>query len=249
MLKKNETLQNKIKKSLEKVKLINEWNEINLAQIINDCINIEDSIEIIKLTKEKVDEYKNYKLDFDSEIDVLIESINYYGSILENNRHILNFIFKEGTNYTVTNDGKIATRNEESEFDCTIIGNKEIPKNKISQWKLKINSDFKNAFIIGIGPENINKEKDFYKKCWSFDCCNCRLILKSSSYSDYNDNNKFKLKKDDIITIEVNRIDHALSFFINNINFGVASSNIPINDKLYPIVILYDSLTSIQIIS
>ena len=78
-----------------------------------------------------------------------------------------------------TNDGKIATRNNERGFDCTIIGNKEIPKNKISKWKLKINSDFNNAFIIGVGPENINKEKDFFQKCWSFDCFNCRLILKS----------------------------------------------------------------------
>ena len=143
---------------------------------------------------------------------------------------------------------KIAIKNNERGFDCTIIGNKEIPKNKISKWKLKINSDFNKAFIIGIGPENINIEIDFFQKCWSFDCFNCRLILKSSSYSNYNDNNQFKLKKGDIITVEVNRIDHTLSFSINDINFGIASSNIPINDKLYPIVILYDSLSSVQII-
>ena len=189
-------MPNKIKKSLEKGKLINkEWNENNLAEIIYDCTNIENNIEIIKLNKEKVDEYKNYKLDFESKIDDLIESIKNYGNIFENKGNIFNFIFKEGTNYVVTNDGKIATRNEERGFDCTIIGNREIPKNKISKWKLKINSDFNNAFIIGIGPENINKEKDFFQKCWSFDCSNCELILKSQSYSDYNDNNKFKLKK------------------------------------------------------
>ena len=216
--------------------------------MINDCINIEDSIEIIKLTQEKVDDYKNFKLYFESEIDDLIESINNYGSILEKNDHIFNFIFKEGTNYGVTNNGKIATRNEKRGFDCTIIGNREIPKNKISKWKLKINSNFNSAYIIGIGPENINKEKNFYTKCWSFDCSNCKLILKSESYSDYNDNNKIKKKKGDIITVEVNRIDHTLSFSINDIDFGIASSNIPIKDKLYPIVILYDSLNSVQII-
>ena len=29
-----------------------------------------------------------------------------YGNILENNGNIFNFIFKEGNNYVVTNDGK-----------------------------------------------------------------------------------------------------------------------------------------------
>jgi len=248
IIKKNEKLSNKIKKSLEKGKLINdEWNENNLAQLINDCINIEENIKIINLTKKKLEEYKNNKLDYEFIIDdKLFESIKSYGSILEKNDYIFNF--KEGTNYTVTKEGKIATRNKQSGFDCTIIGNKEIPKNKISKWKLKINSDLKNAYIIGIGPENFNKENDFYRKCWSFDCNNSRLILNSGSYTDYNTNNKERLKKGDIITIEVNRIDHTLSFSINDINYGIASSNIPSDDTLYPIVILYGSLASVQII-
>jgi hypothetical protein len=56
MLKKNEKLPNKIKKYLEKGKLINdEWNENNLFQLINDCISIENNNEIIKITKEKMD--------------------------------------------------------------------------------------------------------------------------------------------------------------------------------------------------
>ena len=56
ILKKNEKLPNKIKKYLEKGKLINdEWNENNLFQLINDCISIENNNEIIKITKEKMD--------------------------------------------------------------------------------------------------------------------------------------------------------------------------------------------------
>jgi len=105
-----------------------------------------------------------------------------------------------------------------------------------------------NAFIIGIGPENINNESHFYKKCWSFDVHNCQLILNSWSYTNYNDNIIPKTKKDDIITVEVNRIEHTLSFSINDINYGIASSDIPKNDILYPIIILYESLASVQII-
>jgi len=105
-----------------------------------------------------------------------------------------------------------------------------------------------NAFIIGIGPENINNESHFYKKCWSFDVHNCQLILNSWSYTNYNDNIIPKTKKDDIITVEVNRIEHTLSFSIYDINYGIASSDIPKNDILYPIIILYESLASVQII-
>ena len=243
IIKQDEKLPNKIKKFLEKGKVINNnWNENNLAQKINDCINIEDNIKIIKLTKEKMDEYKNNKMNFEFKVDDnLFDTIKNYGNILDYNKHIFSFKFKEGINYTITNDGKIATRNEDKGFDCTIIGDKEIPKNEITKWKLRINSDLNNAYIIGIGPENI-------RNCWSFDCHNCRLILKSAQYSDYNNNNQQKLKKGDIITVEVNRNDHTLSFSINDINYGIACSNIPKDDILYPIVILYESLTSVQII-
>jgi len=114
IIKNNEKLPNKIKKCLEKGKLINdEWSDNNLAQLINECINIEDCIKIINFTKEKIEEYKNNKLDYEFKIDDnIFKSIKNYGSILENKEYIFSFRFKEGTNYTVTNDRKIATRNE-----------------------------------------------------------------------------------------------------------------------------------------
>ena len=60
-------------------------------------------------------------MEFEYEIDGLMESIKKFGNILESNKHIFNFIFKEGTYYAVTNEGKIATRNEEKGFDCILM--------------------------------------------------------------------------------------------------------------------------------
>ena len=41
LINKSEKLPNKIKKSIEKGKIIDkEWNENNLSLLINDCINI-----------------------------------------------------------------------------------------------------------------------------------------------------------------------------------------------------------------
>ena len=47
-----------------------------------------------------------------------------------------------------------------------MIGDTPIPKNKISKWKIKLNSETKQSWdiIIGIGPNNPNNEKAFYKK-------------------------------------------------------------------------------------
>ena len=184
----------------------------------------------------------------------LLESIKNFGGITENDDDIqdFKFIFNQGNHYLVTNNGKIATRNDgNNNFKCVIIGNKEIPKNKISKWKFKINSEITHSYIIGIGQNNYNNEnEEFYKKCWSFDCNNRKLILKSDSYSDYKNNNKFneKIKKGDIIELEINRIKNTLSYIINDINLGIACSDISNNDSLYPIVILYGSNTSIEII-
>ena len=255
ILKESLKLPNKIKESIEKGKKTNnKWDKNNLPSLINDCINIENSIKDINIIKESVEKFKDFEsiIQFqkdENELMALLESIKKYGSINEKYQEF-NFIFKDGINYWVTNSGKIASRNDgKYDFKCFIIGNKEIPKNAISRWKFKINSELKNQYILGIGPNNYNNEDDFYKNCWSFDCYERRLILKSTCYSDYA-NNKFSelLKKGDIIGIEVNRIKNTLSFSINDNNLGVACDNIPNDDSLYPIAILGDSDSSLEII-
>ena len=81
------------------------------------------------------------------------------------------FKFKNGKNYSVSKNGFVATKNEGgSSYNCTIIGDKEIPKNKISKWKIKLNkiSNNENNIFIGIGPDNPNNKNDFYKEAWTF---------------------------------------------------------------------------------
>ena len=208
--------------------------------------------------KKKIEEIQNENKDLKNIIKELKEEIinlkkNNY--IIKNeinvdkDNNIFNFIFKEGKNYDVTKNGKIATRNNGKGFNCTIVGNKEIPKNKITKWNIKINSNITNSFIIGVGPDNPNNKEHFYEKCWSIDLNNKKLIIHSGSYSDYQ-NNKYinNIKNGDIIGVEMNRIDNSLSFNINNQNCGIACSNIPNDIILYPIVILQDSPNSDEIV-
>ena len=84
-------LPNQVKLSLEKGKLIdeqwkNENNKINLNLLINDCLNIEKSINEIKDINEKKEKLNKLKVDFeflpDSKgIRDLFNEINKFGSI------------------------------------------------------------------------------------------------------------------------------------------------------------------------
>ena len=83
-----EKLPEKIKNSLEKGKLIeNEWNDDKLSSIINDCINIENSIIDIKKINENINNcQKNNEINIsiclnDEEINHITETIKNLGKI------------------------------------------------------------------------------------------------------------------------------------------------------------------------
>ena len=62
---------------------------------------------------------------------------------------ILEFKFKPGNNYDVIYSGLVAKKNSRGEkWNCTIFGDKEIPKNKTSKWKIKIKTDIKKNLMI-----------------------------------------------------------------------------------------------------
>ena len=136
-------------------------------------------------------------------------------------------------------------------MELTIIGDKEIPKNKISIWKIKINNfEIKRNIwniLIGIGPNNIKNEINFCIQCWSFICGESKLCLKSEKETEYN-NHSGKLKKGDIISVIVDRKSGNLSFQVNDIDYGIAFSKIPKDDILYPIISIYDENQTVEIV-
>ena len=250
IIKKSEKLPNIIKTSLEKGKIINEkWdNDKNILNSnINDCIKIENSIKIINDLNKNIEKYNNQKIilkfeDKNDNLNTIIKNINEFGDIIDDNdnKGSFKFKFKNGKNYSVSKNGFVATKNEGgSSYNCTIIGDKEIPKNKISKWKIKLNkiSNNENNIFIGIGPDNPNNKNDFYKESWTFVCSNSKLLNRSGSYSDYNGHSEI-LKEGDILEVIADRITGKLSFAVNDFNFGIAFTNIPKEDTLYPIIIM-----------
>ena len=97
IIKQSEKLPLDINISLEKgKKLKNEWNneKIKLNLIINDCINIENSIKSIKQIKGNLEKYSNnaIKIRFYPEeekgINQIISYISKFGGIIEENDKI-----------------------------------------------------------------------------------------------------------------------------------------------------------------
>ena len=86
-IKQYEKLPNKVNVSLEKGKLIEkEWNEEKIISIINDCINIENSIQDINSINEKIKNWKNEGIKnnyFFKEDNSLLEKINNYDVLFD----------------------------------------------------------------------------------------------------------------------------------------------------------------------
>ena len=263
IIKKSEKFQEKIKNFIIKGKQIYEnWDNNNelLNSKINECIQIENSIKIIKDLEDNITKYnsKNTEIKFINNIEDnfndIISKINNFGEIIneEFDVNAFRFKFKNGQNYKVSKNGLMATKTSGGDtWNCTIIGDKQIPKNKITKWKIKL-TNFKIKhntcnILIGIGPENKNNKDCFYDECWTFDCGESKKIIKNKFRIKYN-NHTGKLKEGDIVEVIVDRISGNLSFAVNNSDYGIACSNIPEEDILYPIILINDENQIVEII-
>ena len=108
--------------------------------------------------------------------------------------------------------------------------------------KIRINSDVSyscNDLYIGIGPSNSNFKSESNNNCWSIYSSSGLIYLQMKGNSPKYNNINEKFKKNDIIEVIVDRKLGNLSFSVNNINYEIAYSNIPKEEILYPIIVLY----------
>ena len=255
IIKQSDKIPEKMKKYLEKGKLLEkEWDDDNskLNSRIKDCINIDNSIKNIIEINENIVKYNSQEINIkfipeeEEKINKFLESIKAFGEVINDDKFI--FKFQPGNNYNVINNGLIATKNSGGNaWNCIVYGDKEIPKNQISKWKIKINTDtsgFYDDLYVGIGP--INAQGNLYSLCWSLICSISKICIKGKKL-EYN-HLKGNLKKGDIVEVIIDRKLNNLSFSINGVNQGIACSQIPREDILYPTVIIYEQNHSIELI-
>ena len=201
-------------------------------------------LKIIVLKKVK------FNIQKEDNFNDIITKINEYGEIININMNsdIFQFKFKKGSNYTVSENGLILTKVSGGAYiwNCTIFGDKEIPKNKISKWKIKIKEIKNSNVMLGIGPQNPNNTNHFYIECWCFYCYKSNIIIEGEEL-DYNGHSG-SLKKGDIVEVIVDRISDKLSFSVNDSNYGISCSKIPKDATLYPFVIMISHSQTVGLI-
>ena len=253
IIKKGEKMPNQIKLYLDKGKELNEdWNDDNkLINNINNSINIENNIKSIIEINDAINKMNSQTINIhflteENEVKDLLENIKVFGKIGEKETKF-KFKFKKAQYYTITNNGLNVTKNRDG-WDGLVFGDKEIPKNKITKWKIKLNSNLNKAyddFYIGIGNNNFKTNADIW--CIYSHCIKIQKSLKGS-ISQFNNYKEAVINNNDIIEVLVDRISNQLSFAINDVNFGIACSNIPKDIELYPVVLLYEGNLNLEII-
>ena len=232
-----------------KIYLFEEILDVNII-LKKKEMNQKETIPILfQKIQQMNDEIINLNEKINQMNDEIIELKKYHN---KPNSNDYKFKFKIGINYSLNENRTIATKiNGGNDWNCSIIGDTEIPKNKITKWKIRLN-EFKmtsgNSWdvLIGIGPDNPNNITYFHHYCWSFICGESNLSIKRGDSTIYN---KYgKLKKGDVVEVIVDRINGNLSFAVNKINFGIACSNIPFDMILYPVVCINDEFESVEII-
>ncbi len=95
------------------------------------------------------------------------EIIELKKSQIKPNSNDFKFKFKSRINYSFIENQTTATKiNGGDSWHCTIVGDTEISKNKISKWKIRLNEfTMKSGYywdvLIGIGPDKPNNQNNF----------------------------------------------------------------------------------------
>ena len=185
IIREGEKLSDKIKKSLEKGKSINnEWNNNNkLGQLIYDCINIEDNIKQINIIDEnikKCNSNKNeiIKLNYKETIDDFINRIKKFGYIykklnidsliLKNKEHLTKFFDLIGNNLKLNNTKLLyrATR----DGDTTSIFHQKCNNYRGTLMIVKTTDEYIfGGYTKEIWNEDKNYRKDENAFCFSLD--------------------------------------------------------------------------------
>ena len=227
-------------------------NEKNFKKYEKKISNISNMIEEINIDEKENKKIEEFQFIYDENIlNEILNKIKAFGE-LKQISDSSSWKWKTGPNYILSENNLIATKNFGGDaYNCNILGDIILPKNKINTWKIKLIKFVKNfigwGILIGVGPSNLNQyEHDLYEKTWTFICSNSSISIKSGSAKDYKVNKR--LKEGDIIEVIMNGENGELSFSVNGENYGVACK-IPLDIDLSPVVIIQEQGNSIKLLN
>ena len=246
---------------IEKGKAIeNEWkDETKIISLINDCINIEDDMSNIKIIDNNIQKYsaiENKKIIFypilDEDINKFLQKVKDFGCIFKNvykfrkcplntNRERKYKVSGIQQNVAIKN---IGSNNYYSGIICV----DELEKGKINKWKIKILNTKDYDIRIGIVSKDFDNNDPIpnKKKSGWYYSCSSGYLYSGPPENIEKKQTDLKVKKDEIIVImDMNK--GTLKFIIDDEDKGDSFSNIPIDNPLFPSVLIGKVGDSVEI--
>ena len=265
-LKECNKLTTKIKFNIEKGKnVLDNWEEGEkigkLNFLINDCINIENSVIDLKNIQDKINSLTTkstlqFCLDED-DIEIVTDKIKNLGKIFFYN---FKYYFKPCPNdinpqksFTISGDKlNIITKTGQNFIWTGTTCANGFSESMEYKWKIKILKSKSKQIMVGIAPVDFDVKKidssDFSKDICGWYCYWYDLMLYSGPPHNYmNKPTKIKNLNDEIIFV-MNMNKGTLRFIVNNIDYGAIYKNIPVDKPLVPIVCLFSQEDSVEII-
>ena len=165
----------------------------------------------------------------------------------------------EKRKYTVDgNNSRIASKFSEGYFGyCTIIGDKQLPRDTVTSWSIKVLKSSGNdgyCIEVGVAPSDIDQNKNNYDSCgWYFDCYYSSLWsgpphnYSGERYGPKRKNGKY-VHTGSSVGVVMDTAKGELSFVVNGVNFGVAYEGVPLDKPLVPCVVLYYKDDSVELV-
>ena len=176
----------------------------------------------------------------------MINLIKNFGDIYHYNFIKTKIVLNNLYDYQLSgNDNNIITKIGKAGYRGTLILN-ELEKNKEYTWKIKLLNSIDNFhFYVGVASSDFDMN-NLYHCGWYLYLYS--LTLDSGPPHNYSSKEiKANYPTREIVLI-MNMKERTLKFLIDNLDYDISYSNIPIDKPLYPAVFMYYTKDSIQFI-
>ena len=258
IIKESEKLPNKIKTVFEKGKIIEkDWDEKNtLNSLINDCINIENSIKSINIINEVIKKCKsdNSEIKFnpnnENEIKDYLESIRTFGKLFYSNNNYFHFKkcpnnIEEHRKYRITGEKENILTKTGSESWMGTICEGELEKSKVHKWKIKILKTKRKSIMVGVATIDFDINSSYYNNGWYFNIYAFNLYSGPPHNYSGKKTNLSQFKDDIVVVMDMNK--GTLKFVIDNNDNDESYTDIPLDKPITPSILLSDKDDSVEI--
>ena len=261
-IKESESLPNKIKKSLDKAKTVdNQWNNKELSDLIKDCLNIEKNFKEINLVNDKMNrfnlrEIENTKLKFnpaENELDYVMKEISRFGKISFDEFSIKKCTtnISEDRKYLVTGEKQnifIKVGSDYSWMGCICEKPLDLSKDEY-KWKIKILKTYNYNIMVGVANIDFDinySSYDINKNCgWYYYFINGALY--SGPPSNYQGKRTNLIPRSNEITVIMNMKKKSLTFKNDKDKKEDSFNDILLDKPLFPSILLRDIFDTVEI--